>query len=142
MLPTLKNFVSFPNLVDEFFGKDNMPDFMARTGINIPAVNVSENTDYYKIEVAAPGLEKGDFVIDVTNNILTISSEKESKDEEKESKLLRREFNFCSFKRSFSLPVSVEQENITASHKDGILSILIPKREEAKQKPSRQIEIK
>ncbi len=143
MLPMLrKNRVTMPNLIDEFFGRDLMDSiFSERTGISTPAVNVVENPDDFQIEVAAPGLEKKDFKIDLDNNVLTISSEKELKHEEQEGKYMRREFSYASFNRSFSLPEAVDSGKIKASHKDGILRITIPKKEEARRKPPKQIAI-
>jgi HSP20 family protein len=132
-----------PSFFEEFFGKDLMPDlFEDRANMSVPAVNVLEDADNFKIEVAAPGLDKKDFKIDLDNNVLTISSEKEYKHEdEKEGKFMRREFAYASFKRSFTLPESVDAEKIKANYKEGLLYINIPKREEAKQKPPKQISI-
>jgi HSP20 family protein len=129
--------------MDEFFGRDLIQNFFEdQTGISMPAVNVVETNDNFRIEVAAPGLEKKDFKIDLDNNVLTISSEKEERNEsQEEGKFMRREFSYSSFRRSFSLPNSVDAEKIKANHKDGILSIILPKREEAKQKPPKQISI-
>lgn len=132
----------FPSIVDEFFGRDFMPDlFESQTGVNMPSVNIIEGKDDYRIEVAAPGLEKKDFKINLENNVLTITSEKEEKSEEERERYMRREFSYSSFTRSFSLPQSVDTANITANHKDGVLMITIPKREDAKVKPAKQIEI-
>lgn len=144
MLPVLRRGFSMPNILDEFFGRDLLSNVMDdHTGISIPAVNVMENNDEFKIEVAAPGLEKKDFKIDLENNLLTISSEKEFQNEEgdKDGKFMRREFSYSSFKRTFTMPQSVNADKISAKHKDGILYISIPKKEEAKQKPPRQISI-
>ena len=144
MLPALRRGLSMPNLLDDFFGRDLMSNvFDDHTGVSVPAVNVIENNDEFRIEVAAPGLDKKDFKIDLENNVLTISSEKEMKDEEtdKNGKFMRREFSYSSFKRSFTMPQSVEADKINAKHKDGVLYISIPKKEEAKQKPPKQISI-
>lgn len=143
MLPMLRRSrTTMPSLIDEFFGRDLMDSiFSDRTGISNPAVNVIENTDDFQIEVAAPGLDKKDFKIDLDNNVLTISSEKELKHEDKDGRYMRREFSYSSFTRSFSLPEAVDAEKIRASHKDGILRISIPKKEEAKRKPPKQISI-
>ena len=132
-----------PSFFDEFFGKELNPGlFEDRANMSVPAVNVLEDPDNFKIEVAAPGLDKKDFKIDLDNNVLTISSEKEYKHEdEKEGKFMRREFAYASFKRSFTLPESVDADKIKANYKEGLLYINIPKREEAKQKPPRQISI-
>ncbi len=142
MLPTLRSRLNMPSLVDDFFGRDFMDNFFSeRTGINVPAVNLAENNDEYRIEVAAPGLEKNDFKIDLENDVLTISSEKEVKDEQKDEKFMRCEFNYSKFSRSFTLPESANVEKIKANHKDGILYVRIPKKEETKQKPPKQIDI-
>ena len=132
-----------PDLNDEFFGNDLFPSFFDdSTRMNMPAVNISETNESYKIELAAPGLEKKDFKIEIKNNVLTISSEKEVKNEESNEKFMRKEFNYCSFKRSFALPQTANTEKISAGHKHGILSVEILKKEEAKEKPIREIEIK
>ncbi len=142
MLPMLRNRVLTPGLVDEFFGKDFLSNvFEPRRGFSVPAVNIIEGKDDFSIEVAAPGLEKDDFRIDLENNILTISCEKEENKEETDEQYMRKEFNYSSFNRTFSLPDSVDSDKIKASHKNGILNITIPKREEAKQKPAKQIKI-
>ena len=132
-----------PDFNDEFFGNDLLPRFFDSTPrMNMPAVNISEDTESFKIDLAAPGLEKNDFKIEIKNNVLTISSEKETKNEEKSEKFMRKEFNYCSFKRSFALPQTADTEKIAATHNNGILSVQIHKKEEAKEKPMRQIEIK
>jgi HSP20 family protein len=143
MLPVFERRSSLPGLVDEFFGRDRLMDIFDnfQTGISIPAVNVIEGRDDYRIEVAAPGLDKNDFTIDIKNNLLLISSEKEEKTENNDEKIMRREFSYSSFKRSFSLPNTVNTDKISAKHKDGVLIINIPKRDEAREKPPRKISI-
>jgi HSP20 family protein len=142
MLPMLRRGTAFPGMADEFFGKDFLSNFFdTQTGISMPSVNIVEGKDDFRIEVAAPGLEKKDFKINLENNVLTISSEKEVKDEQTEDKFMRREFSYSSFQRSFALPNTVDAEKINASYKDGVLNLLIPKKEEAKQKPARTIKI-
>ncbi len=142
MIPMLRNTRFLPGFTDDFFGKDFLADFFdSSVNKTIPEVNVKENAENFKIEVAAPGLAKNDFKIEINNNVLTISSEKEAKNEEENEKFIRREFSYSSFQRSFSLPESVNQEKIKATHKDGILFVEIPKREEAKEKPKREIKI-
>jgi len=136
---------SFPSLIDNFLSRDWMDwsnSNFSSTNTTLPAVNVKENENEFKIEVAAPGLTKKDFNINLENNLLTISSEKEdSKSEEKEN-YSRREFSYQSFTRSFTLPENlVDGEKISARYEDGILKIEIPKREEAKPKPARTIKI-
>ncbi len=132
-----------PSFIDEFFGKDWLHSaFGNQVGISSPAVNVRETDDSFSIEVAAPGLEKKDFKVDLDNHVLTISSEKEHKHEEEDKdRYMRREFSYSSFTRSFSLPESVDSEKINARHKDGVLYISIPKREEARRKAPKQIAV-
>jgi HSP20 family protein len=128
--------------VDTFFGDDFLSNFFDNTNLGtVPAVNIIESKDDFAIEVAAPGLEKKDFNVDVHNNVLTISSQKEFKDEQRDEKVMRREFSYTAFKRSFSLPDGADSDKIKASYKDGILTVTIPKKEEAKEKPARQISI-
>ena len=102
----------FPSIFDDFFGGDlmNWAGFNnSQTGTTLPAVNFSEDEDAFSIEVAAPGMKKDDFKIDLDNNLLVISSEKEEKNEEvdNDGNYHRKEFSYQSFKRSFSLPMSV-----------------------------------
>lgn len=131
-----------PNYLEGFFGKDSLDNYwFPRTGLNIPAVNVIENNEGFEIEVAAPGFEKSDFKINLSNNVLTIASHKEEKSES-EKNYTKKEFSYASFERVFTLPNSVEGERIEASYLNGVLRIAIPKREEAKVKPPKAIEIK
>ncbi len=143
MLPALRKKSTFPSLIDEFFGGDIFPGFFLDFDKRMvtPAVNIIESKDDFRIEVAAPGLDKADFRINVENNVLTISAEKEEKNEEKDERFMRREFNYASFSRSFTLPASMDTEKISAKHKDGVLNVVIPKKEEAKEKPARSIKI-
>lgn len=103
---------------------------------SVPAVNISENQDDFAVTMAAPGLEKGDFKIDVRNNLLVISSEKEDTTEQQEKGYKRKEYSYNSFSRSFTLPEQVDKDKIEASYEDGILKLRIPKKEEAKQQDS------
>jgi HSP20 family protein len=140
MLPGI--YRSAPSVWDNIFSRDYMPGFFEDSSFkSVPAVNIMEDNDEYSIEIAAPGLSKKDFNIDLENKVLTISSERENKFEDSEGKTCRREFSYSSFRRSFSLPDSIDTEKIKASHKDGILYVSLPKREEAKVKPARQITV-
>jgi HSP20 family protein len=140
MLPILKN--RWSGFTDEFFGNTLSDNFFNRyTKISVPAVNIAENKEDFRIEIAAPGLEKADFRINLENNILAISSEKENKEKEKEDNYMCKEFNYTSFCRTFSLPETAQSDKIVASHKNGILYITIPKKEEAKVKAPRQIAV-
>jgi len=141
MLPTVLRKQMLPGFADEFFGKDLLSNLFDNERFSIPAVNISESKEDFRIEVAAPGISKKDYKLDVHNDILTIQSEKENNKVEQNVKILSREFNYNCFKRSFSLPKSANVEKIQASHKDGILLVIIPKREEAIDKGPKQIQI-
>lgn len=99
----------------------------------VPSVNVVESKDDYKLSLAVPGMKKSDFKIDMTGNLLTISSEKEEKKEEKDENYSREEYNYSSFSRSFTLPEEVNKDKIDATYVDGILKLVLPKKEEAKK---------
>ena len=113
------------------------------TNSTLPAVNVKENDNEFLIEVAAPGMSKDDFRIEYDNGQLTISSEHKNKKEEKEGeKVTRREFSYQSFQRSFTVAeTAVDAEKIKANYKEGILFITLPKRDEIKPKPAKEIKI-
>lgn len=108
---------------------------------NSPAINIAEDKNGFRIEVALPGMEKEDFKIHVEKKILEISSEKELTSETKDERFLRKEFSYSKFKRRFSIPEYVDSENIKASYKNGILNVSIPKREETKDKVARSINV-
>ncbi len=117
-------------------------DFFDQTNTTLPSVNIKEGNDGFVVEVAAPGLEKEDFKISIDRGVLNISSEKSLENESKnEERFTRREFSYQSFCRSFSLPDSADSDKIGAKYANGILYVSIPKREEAKPKPARTIEI-
>jgi len=98
--------------------------------INVPAVNVSETDKHFKLNIAAPGLEKKDFKIDADDDMLTISAEHEKEEkEEKDGRFNRREYNYTSWSRSFSLPENCDTSKIEAEYKNGELKIMIPKKE-------------
>jgi HSP20 family protein len=109
--------------------------------MTLPKVNIKESADAFTVEMAIPGLKKSDFHIDIENQSLCISTEIKQENEQSEENYTRREFGYSSFKRTFSLPESVDDDKIDAKYSDGILSILLPKKEEAKQKPPRTINI-
>ena len=147
-LPRLFNndYSSFPSLLDKFF-EGNLMDWNSRNfaGLNssLPAVNVLENENEFKIDVAAPGMEKKDFKLNYDNGRLTISSEKKDEKEEKNGDVVtRREFSYQSFQRSFTVPETVvDAEKIAAKYDNGILHVILPKREEVKPKPAKEIKI-
>lgn len=133
----------YPSLWNKLFDDEFFNMNFSSSGSTLPSVNIKETKDSFVVEVAAPGMRKEDFKIELDNNIMTISSERSETegDKDKEGNYTRREFSYQSFQRSFTLPNTVQGENVSAQYKDGVLNIVIPKREEAKQKPSRIIEI-
>jgi len=137
------NFPTLTNWFDDVLSRD-IPSVFASSfnnSFSLPKVNIKENPDAYIVEMAVPGLKKSDFQIELDNQVLSISTERKVEDEQKDGNYTRKEFGYSSFKRTFNLPESVNDEIINASYKDGILSVLLPKKEEAKQKPSRTISI-
>lgn len=146
-LATRNNWTpSFPSLFDKIFEGDLMDwknSNFAGSNTTLPAVNIKENDDQFEIEVAAPGMEKKDFKVNFDNGRLTISSEKENEKEVKDGEsLTRREFNYQSFQRSFTISENmVNSDKINASYNNGILHITLPKREEIKPKPAKEIKI-
>lgn len=136
------SFNTFPTLSSWFDGMlstDFMPNF--NTGMTLPAVNIKEDDNEFLVEMAVPGMKKSDFNIDLDNELLSISVEASTKNEEEASGYTRREFGYSSFKRSFNVPETVDGEKIEAKYNEGILTIHLPKREEAKKKPVRTIKI-
>ena len=145
-LSTQKSSANLPSLsswVDDIFESVPGSGFLSNfnTGITLPAVNIKENSDEFILELAIPGMKKSDFDIDVDNKILSISSEVEEENKTEDEGYTRREFGYSSFKRTFTLPDTVNSEKVGASYTDGILKINLPKREEAKDKPARKIQI-
>jgi HSP20 family protein len=140
-------FPSVPSLFDDFFMRDWLDWSNANRktpGTSLPAVNVSETNDDFKIEVAAPGMKRDDFKVELDNNVLTITSERENNQDQKDDSgnYVRREFSYMSFQRSFALPENkVHGDKISAKYVDGILHVTVPKKEEAKVKPPKQIAV-
>ena len=135
-----KNYV--PAYWDDFFNDrvfDNNNQTQRKNAA--PAVNIIEADNDFKIEVAVPGLSRNDFHIEVEDDVLTISSVEKENKEEKMPNYTRREFNFSSFKRSFQLPETIDQDQIKAGHKEGVLSITLVKKEEEIQKAPKQIKV-
>jgi len=134
-----------PSLFDRFIEGD-LFDWSSRnfsvTNTTLPSVNIKETVDNYIVEMAAPGMTKNDFKIELNNNLLTVSSEKRDERETKEGEQYTKcEFSYQSFSRSFSLPQTVDRDRIDAKYDNGLLTVNIPKKEEAKPKPAKQIVI-
>ena len=130
-----RNTEKMPSLFNDFFRPwdEWFEGGLTSRVLNVPAVNITENKDEFMVSLAIPGMKKEDFNIDIEGNMLTISSEKEESKEEKEDKYTRKEFNYSSFSRSFSLPDEVNMEKIDARYVDGVLKLSLPKKEEAKK---------
>jgi HSP20 family protein len=136
-----RNFV--PAYWDDFFNDRFFNHF--NTSVpkpHVPAVNVIEDEKAYRIELAAPGVSRKDFHLELENDVLTISTENKETKKDQQTNYLRREFSYQSFKRSFQLPETIDQEGIQANHESGILTVSLPKREEVVQKAPKQIEVR
>ncbi|HWI89968.1 MAG TPA: Hsp20/alpha crystallin family protein [Flavisolibacter sp.] len=133
---TLTRSMMTPSLFDDFFKPWNewfdKPALFERM-MTMPAVNVGENMDNYIVSLAAPGLKKEDFKIGIEGNMLTISCEKELEQEEQNVKFTRKEYNFYSFSRSFTIPEDVKLDFIDAHYENGVLNIMLPRLEETKK---------
>ncbi|MEZ4873876.1 MAG: Hsp20/alpha crystallin family protein [Flavobacteriaceae bacterium] len=136
-------FPAWSSWIDEMFGNDLPSVFRPNfnTGLSLPKVNISETNESFTVALAAPGLKKEDFNIEIDHQLLSISSEMQHKVDEDAENYTRREFGYASFKRSFTLPESVNTEKVKATYEDGILTLLLPKKDEAKAKPPRTIKI-
>ena len=132
----------FPSLIDDFIGSDwNLK--VTSFSSTMPAVNIKELDSQFEIELAVPGKKKDDFEIEVENGILSISSSQEEEQQVNEKgKFTRREFSYTSFRRSFTLPDSVDPTKIDARYADGVLQVLLPKHKEAQPQPKKLIKIR
>lgn len=131
-------FPKFNDLFSDLFDNMITSDFRRST---VPAVNIVDSPDNFRLELAAPGLKKEDFKISIDNDVLTISTEKKSETSESGEKYTRKEYSYSSFMRSFTLPEIVDIENITAGYENGIMKVVLPKKEEAKPKMPREVKI-
>lgn len=142
----MSQLINFNSNINNFFDEVFNPNISTFVGSdfasNIPSVNISETGDDFKIELAAPGLEKKDFDINIEKDQLIISVKKEITNEVNDDKFTRKEFNYTSFSRSFYLPKGVKKDKISAVYEDGILILDLPKKEEAKELPARAIKVK
>jgi HSP20 family protein len=147
---TVRKNTGIPSLLADFFSPSSVFDnelfdadqevIPARLGINLPATNISEGSKDYLLELAAPGLDRADFVIEIDGNSMTIKAEKEEEFNE-EREYSRKEYSFNSFCRTFMLPDDIREDHIEAKYVDGILRISIPKRSEAPEKLTHRIDV-
>lgn len=141
----IKRLNDLPAYLDRTAGRDtgDLFGWNAYVGSTVPAVNIVETNDNFEIEVAAPGYAKEDFSIQLQQDQLTISSSKEQQSSRRDwLRYTKREFDFANWERVFTLPGTVQTDHIEAHYQDGILSLTIPKKEEAKVKPPKTIEIR
>ena len=134
--PTLVNDLLDTNLLDFNGDVFNWPNFK-----NVPSVNVTETPKEYKIEVAAPGLERKDFKVEMENGMLNISSEKQDEKEEKGKDWVRKEFSYNQFARSFQIPENILADKIDAKYENGILKVVLPKKEVTLVNPKKEIKV-
>ncbi|MCO5238065.1 MAG: Hsp20/alpha crystallin family protein [Chitinophagaceae bacterium] len=144
---TKRGSIGLPSVFDDFFKPWN--EWFSKDenswgrSLSMPSVNITEDAGGYNVALAAPGLKREDFKIDISGNMITISSEKEESKEEKEKKFTRKEYNYTSFSRSFNLPDDVNEDRIEAKYNDGVLNVSLPRKEELKKnKEKKQIEVK
>jgi len=129
-----QNFKTFNDLFDEFFTQ--LPSAQRNgSAWNVPPVNVHETNDAFHLELVAPGLQKEDFKVAVEKGLLTIRYEKKTENENKDFKTHRREFSERSFKSSFSVDEKIKADSIEAKYENGVLKLLLPKKEEVKVTP-------
>ena len=135
-----RNNLIFPSLMNDFFKPDWFGG-MERFESTLPAVNIKEDETGFELEFAIPGQKKEDFNVEIDDHVMTVSMETRTEDETKEKNFTRREFSYESFKRSFTLPETVDEDKIEASYKEGILKFRLPIKDEALPKPKRTIAI-
>tara|TARA_R110000868_G_scaffold111053_6_gene300179 strand:- start:844 stop:1284 length:441 start_codon:yes stop_codon:yes gene_type:complete len=136
-----KNGFAPSPLLDDFFSRELFDWAGWSESSTNPSVNIVETNEAFKVEMAAPGMKKENFQLELDNDTLTIQAEVSSENKEESERFTRREFNYQSFKRSFYLPNTVEADQIHATYQEGILRLEIPKKEEAKRKPVKTIKI-
>lgn len=130
----------FPSLIDDFINQDW--NLKTPSSITLPAVNIKDLEAQFEIELAVPGMKKSDFEIEVEDGLLSISSSLEEEQVTEKGKFTRREFSYNSFKRTFTIPDSVDPSNIEAQYSDGVLQLRLPKRKEALPQPKKLIKIR
>jgi HSP20 family protein len=140
MLPTITRRSFRPFYMPNLFDDDFFSGLTNRTS-SMPAVNIREDEKNYFLDLAIPGIDKKDLKIDINEDVLTISSEKKTENEEERDGYKRKEFSYSSFCRSFYIPENASKEKIEASYKDGVLNVTLPKQEEEKNKITREIKI-
>ena len=146
-----RNRSALPSLVDDFFNTDRFfgPSILDFDGklldldrsLAVPSANIDETDKDYKIELAAPGLERKDFKVEVQDGVLSISAEKEEETKEDRKNFRRREFSYNSFCRCFTLPENLVTDKIDAKYENGVLRLSLPKKEVTISKPKTEIKV-
>jgi HSP20 family protein len=132
----------FPSVFGSFFNDFMNSDVVAKNVFHsVPAVNISETPEKFTVELVAPGMNKQDFKLEVDNRVMTITAKKEEEKNVENKRYTKREFSYSSFSRSFTLPETVSADSISAEYDKGILKVHLPKKEEAKQKPVKEIAV-
>ena len=151
VLSRKRNGRTFPSLVNDFFNTDRFfgPSILDFNGglldldksLVVPEANIIENGKDFRIELAAPGLEKKDFKVEVQDGVLSISAEKKEEQKEETKNYRRREFSYNTFCRSFTLPDNLVTDKIDAMYENGVLRLTLPKKEVTISKPAKQIKV-
>ena len=140
MMPMMRTNSWIPTVFNDLFDAD----FMPRANATAPAINVKENDKEYTVEVAAPGMKKEDFNVHINdegNLIIKMEQKQDQKEEDKNTRYLRREFSYSKYEQTLILPDDVKKDAISAHVEHGVLTVQLPKIVEEKVKVSRQIEI-
>lgn len=147
VIPKRRSERLFPSLMGDFFNNDRLlldfnGDLFNSNFLEVvPEANIIENNKEYQIELAAPGLERKDFKVEVNNDVLSISAEKEEESKKEDKNYRSREFSYNSFYRSFALPQNLVTDKIDAKYENGILKLVLPKMEVSVQKPLKKIKV-
>ena len=138
MMPMMRTNNWIPAVFNDLFNTE----FMPKASATAPAINVKESDKGYTVELAAPGMKKEDFNVHINDEgNLIVKMEQEKKEEDKNTRYLRREFSYTKFEQTLILPDDVEKDKISAKVEHGVLTVELPKVEEQKVKVSRQIDI-
>ena len=145
---TIRN-AGIPSLMSDWLNSDSFgPDLTdveffngKRLGVTVPSANIAETDKEFTIDLAAPGLTRKDFKVESDNHILTVSAEKRDEKEDEAEGYSRREYSYNSFSRSFTLPENVKEDKIDAKYQDGVLKIIVPKKEASPKKNKKQISV-
>ncbi|HNP99197.1 MAG TPA: Hsp20/alpha crystallin family protein [Bacteroidia bacterium] len=135
-------YTGIPSIFSDFFGDFIQDEIFPRNVFkSVPAVNISEQADLYRVELAVPGMNKTDFKISAENGVLTIVGEKQEEKTDDQKKFTRKEFSYSSFSRTFTMPDHVNADGISAEYVNGVLTLVLPKKDEAKKKEAKEISI-